>query len=75
MDSHSRTLLKTISYRTLGFIVTSAIAYFFTQEPLLSSGIGLADTAIKLGVYYSHERIWCKIPFGTVKPSKDDYQI
>ena len=75
MDSHARTILKTVSYRIVGFFATSFVAYVFTHEWLLSSGIGLLDTALKLGVYYSHERIWCRITFGRPKPPKEDYQI
>jgi len=35
--------------------------------------MGLADTLIKLGVYYAHERCWLKVQFG--KPKPPEYQI
>ena len=35
--------------------------------------IGLADTLVKLGIYYAHERAWDRVPFG--RRELKDYQI
>ncbi len=34
---------------------------------------GIADSLLKLGVYYSHERFWNRLSFG--KPKPPEYQI
>ncbi len=63
IDTHKKTVVKTISYRSLSLLVLVAIVWFFTGEPLLSLGIGVVDILLKLVLYYAHERIWTKIHF------------
>ncbi len=76
MDSIKRSIAKSVSYRTLGIIVTSTVAWVITHEPILSIGIGVMDTAVKLFAYYAHERIWNNIDFGRKKPPPgEDYVI
>jgi uncharacterized membrane protein len=41
----------------------------------LSIGIGLADTTIKIGSYYAHERLWDRMSFGRKREIPEDYQI
>jgi len=49
------------------------VAWSVTRKVELAASIGLADTLIKLGVYYAHERCWLKVRFGRAKPP--EYQI
>jgi uncharacterized membrane protein len=44
-----------------------------TGKVELALSIGLLDTAIKLGAYYTHERVWNKLSFGRARPT--DYEI
>jgi len=39
----------------------------------LAAQIGLLDTVIKIGAFYTHERIWNRVGFGKVKPP--EYEI
>lgn len=73
MDSHIRSIAKAMTWRTGGTIVTVAVAYAITGAAETAATIGLADTVIKLGAYYVHERLWAKIGFGQKKTP--DYQI
>jgi uncharacterized membrane protein len=41
----------------------------------LSIGIGFVDAAIKVFVYYSHERMWDRMEFGRRKKVEEDYMI
>ena len=63
IDTHKKTVVKTISYRSLSLFVLVATVWFFTGEPLLSLSIGVVDILLKLVLYYVHERIWTKIHF------------
>jgi uncharacterized membrane protein len=45
----------------------------FTGKGTLSLGVGLADMVVKIGVYFAHERIWARIPYGRPKPP--EYEI
>ena len=64
VDSHKRSIAKTITWRIIAAIITTIVAFLFTGKTGLSLGIGLSDTIIKLFSYYFHERAWNKIDFG-----------
>ena len=74
MESHKRSIIKAITWRIFATFVTISVVYAFTREFALSAGVGLADTVVKLFVYYSHERMWDRISFGR-KKVKEDYMI
>ncbi len=74
MESHRRSITKTLTWRIIATFVTISVVYAFTREFALSAGIGLADTVVKLFAYYSHERMWDRISFGR-KKEKEDYMI
>lgn len=40
------------------------VAYFFTNDIVISGAMGLGDLIIKTVVYYVHERIWSNIAWG-----------
>lgn len=64
MDSHQRTLLKTLTYRLLGTASTAGLAWLMTREVCLAASLGLLDLCLKLGGYYLHERLWELTSFG-----------
>jgi uncharacterized membrane protein len=73
METHSRSIAKSISYRLLGSTVTALIFFVLTGKGSLSLGAGALDVVLKLGAYFVHERIWDRIPFGRSKPP--EYEI
>lgn len=73
MESHYRSILKAITWRTGGTVVTFVVAWILTQKLELAAQIGLLDTLIKIGAFYAHERIWNRLSFGRMKPP--EYQI
>lgn len=68
MESHIRTIMKTFSWRFIATLITFTVAWIVTKELMLAAEIGIADTLIKLGAYYFHERTWIRINFGKQKP-------
>jgi uncharacterized membrane protein len=64
MESRRRTLLKTISYRILGATVTGLLTWGVTGSVETGMTLGLADTLLKFGLYYAHERAWARMPIG-----------
>jgi len=74
MESHTRSIAKSVSYRVLGSISTAGICYFLTGSPKLSLGAGLIDVFVKMAAYFIHERIWAHIPFGREQKSPE-YEI
>ena len=73
MDTHYRSIAKAISYRALGSAVTILIVFLFSGDVRLSIGAGLVDTLVKTAVYFFHERLWDRIPFGRQRPP--EYEI
>ena len=56
----TRHILKTISYRLLGTLITVTTAYLLGASVQMSSLIGIGELLIKPIVYFLHERIWYK---------------
>lgn len=64
MDSHRRSLAKAISYRLLASAGTALIFLALTGQLALSLGAGALDVVLKLALYFAHERLWARIPWG-----------
>ena len=68
-----RSVVKTISWRTLGTVDTIAISYFITGSFAMAASIGSIEVVTKMILYYLHERGWNRIQLGKVK--EPDFQI
>ena len=73
METHTRSILKAISWRFIATLITFFTAWFLTGTVDVAMKIGLLDTVIKMGVYYTHERGWNSLNFGKIK--SPEYQI
>ncbi len=73
METHVRTIMKALSWRFIATLITFTVAWIVTGELAFAAEIGIADTLIKLGAYYLHERTWIRVEFGTLK--KPEYEI
>ena len=70
-----RSVVKTISWRTVGTLDTVIVSYFVTGNLVMAASIGSIEVITKMILYYFHERVWNKLKFGIVKPTENDYQI
>lgn len=61
-ESHTRSILKGVTWRFVASMTTVIIAWLVIGEPGIAFQIGLFEAIIKIFVYYLHERIWAKIP-------------
>ncbi len=73
MESRRRTIVKSISYRVLGGFITLGVVLVATGEVSAAAAIGLADTLVKVGAFYFHERLWLRIDFG--RTHEPEYHI
>lgn len=64
MESQSRTLAKTVSWRIFATLITSTIVWQITGKAELGLSIATLDCLVKLITYYLHERTWNLIGFG-----------
>lgn len=69
-ESNGRSVLKTISWRFWATITTAALVLAFTGHLKIALAIGGIEILLKVVLYFFHERIWNKIPFGKkdIKP-------
>jgi len=73
VESHIRTITKALSWRFIATLVTFTVAWLVTGKLTFAVEIGVADTLIKLGAYYFHERLWIRVKFGKLR--KPEYEI
>lgn len=60
-DSHVRSIVKAISWRTLGTLDTFLLSWIITGQVHLAAAIGGLEVFTKMFLYYAHERVWTKI--------------
>lgn len=72
-EQRQRSILKALSYRLTGSLLTMTAAYFLTGEFLVAASIGGIEIVSKLLLYYWHERVWDKICYG--KKKAPEYEI
>ncbi len=63
-ETQSRSLLKAISWRTLGTIDTFAISWFMTGAVHIAGSIAVLEIITKTVWYYLHERLWAVVAWG-----------
>jgi len=70
-----RSVVKSISWRTIGTIDTFVISLVVTGKLDFALTIGGVEVFTKMVLYYLHERTWNRINFGKIKSVSDDFQI
>jgi len=73
VETHVRSIVKAITWRTGGTVVTFAVAWIVLGNFERAVKIGVLDTIVKIGAFYAHERIWNRLNFG--KKKLPEYQI
>jgi len=73
LESHKRSIAKTVSWRVMATIITGVVTYVLTDRLDFAVTVGLADTLVKVFIYYAHERMWTRISYGKVRPL--EYEI
>jgi len=74
VEQKRRSILKAISWRTLGTVDTMLISYIVTGNPTAAISIGAFELVTKTALYYFHGRSWYKISYGRTKV-EPEYQI
>ncbi len=61
VEQKRRSILKAISWRTLGTVDTMLISYIVTGNATAAVSIGAFELITKTALYYFHDRSWNKI--------------
>ncbi|MFL5260526.1 MAG: DUF2061 domain-containing protein [Hyphomicrobiales bacterium] len=65
-DSHSRSVAKAITWRTLGSIDTFVLSWIITGNFVSAGSIASFEVITKMTLYYLHERGWSHVKWGQV---------
>ena len=72
--SKKRHITKAVTWRVIASVTTFVLAYIFFKEDQnaisKASGVAIAEAAIKMVLYYFHERAWYKSNFGLDKSKR-----
>ena len=71
VEKHYRSLVKAVSWRLTGSIDTMIISFLITGKIKWALTISGVELFTKIFLYYVHERVWQKIPFGRIQEPKD----
>jgi uncharacterized membrane protein len=63
-ESHSRSILKGITWRVIASVTTMTVVYVVTGDLALMASVGFVDIVAKIFFYYIHERSWGKVKWG-----------
>ena len=66
-ETKRRSMVKAITWRTLGTLDTILISYFLTGHIKTAVSIGGIEIFTKMILYFFHERIWNFIKWGIRK--------
>jgi uncharacterized membrane protein len=64
IDSKSRSIVKTLSWRVTGSGATFLIVWLFTESLVLAGPIAITQLILNTILYYIHERVWNNIKWG-----------
>lgn len=67
IKEHWVSVSKGITWRIIGSIDTTMLAWLITGSGFTGLQIGSAEVLTKLVLYYFHERIWAGVPLGTIR--------
>ena len=63
-ETHTRSVVKAVSWRVLGTLATSTLVFIFTHKWGLSLFVGAMEFVSKIGLFWAHERVWDRLKFG-----------
>ena len=64
LSTQSRSLLKTITWRTIAAADTFLIGWLITGSLTFAGSIASVEVLTKMGLYYMHERAWARVDWG-----------
>lgn len=63
-EHHSRSIVKTLTYRALIVITNGAVVYYYTHSFELTTSVMGVSSVINTLIYFFHERAWNHVHWG-----------
>jgi len=64
IDTPTRSLVKSLIWRTIGFIILGIISWYYTKDIGKATIVTVMFHVIRFFLYYIHERIWERVKWG-----------
>lgn len=74
-ESHLRSLVKAISWRIWGTIISVIVSFMITHELDVALAIGAIEFFSKILLFYTHERLWDFVPWGMHAKALNSYEL
>jgi len=75
IDSHKRSVVKSICWRIVATLTTMSIVFIFTRRIVLALEVGFFEVIAKMTFYYLHERVWDRVKWGKVKHPLEEIAV
>lgn len=72
-ESHLRSWAKSVTWRLIGILILGFISYVVTHDWNKTTCITVIFHAIRLVLYYFHERVWLQVRWGNVRTDIVDH--
>jgi len=66
METHKRSMVKSITWRIIGVFLLGGIAWSVTKDWKEMTTITILFHSIRMVLYYFHERIWLRVKWGRI---------
>lgn len=63
-EQRRRSIVKAVAWRVLATVTTGLVVFLFTGRVRLAVAVGGVEALAKMALYFVHERLWDRIPFG-----------
>ncbi|MDP2671719.1 MAG: DUF2061 domain-containing protein [bacterium] len=63
-ETSTRSILKSVSWRSIIFLTDFSLAYLITREFDFASKFAVAKLVLGFALYFVHERVWNQIAWG-----------
>ena len=64
LESHPRSFVKAVSWRTVGSIDTFILGMIFSGDARIAGSIAGTEVITKIALFYFHERAWSLVHWG-----------
>jgi uncharacterized membrane protein len=75
METHKRSMMKSITWRIIGVVLLSGITWLVTRDWKEMTIITTVFHTIRMVMYYFHERIWLRVNWGRVRHPLDELEV
>lgn len=75
METHKRSIVKSLTWRVIGVVLLAGIAYYVTHDWKEMSVITIIFHSVRMVLYYFHERLWLRINWGKIRHPLDEIEV